>query len=181
MSRASVRATGSAPSSCSARTCVATWTASRWRTWSTNGRVTKVITLGVIVAGGQGRRLGLAVPKAMAPLLGITLLERAIATLAPACDAIAVAAPEDRPLALPEVRIECFRVADPAGASGPLAGVVAGLESRRYDRAMVLGVDFPLLRPAVVHALLERLGDRRAVFPAPGGVPQPLAAVYGAG
>jgi molybdopterin-guanine dinucleotide biosynthesis protein A len=36
------------------------------------------------------------------------------------------------------------------------------------------------MRPAMLDALLARLGDRAAVIPAPGGVPQPLAAAYAA-
>jgi molybdenum cofactor guanylyltransferase len=135
--------------------------------------------LGVIVAGGRGTRLGLGIPKAMVRLGGMTLLERAIATLAPCCEAIAVAAPAGRPLSLPPSSVEVFAVADVAGARGPLAGLVAGLEARPHERALVLAVDLPLMRAGMLAALLERLRDRDAVIPSPVGVPQPLAAAYG--
>ena len=138
--------------------------------------------LGVIVAGGRGTRLGLGIPKAMVRLGGMTLLERAIATLAPCCEAIGVAAPASCPIALPPSRTErteVFAVADAAGARGPLAGLVAGLEARAHERALVLAVDLPLLRAGMLAALLERLRDRDAVIPSPDGVPQPLAAAYG--
>jgi molybdopterin-guanine dinucleotide biosynthesis protein A len=133
-------------------------------------------TLGVIVAGGRGVRLGLGRPKAFAVVGGITLLARAEALLEGLCDEVVVAAPADLPL--PPHR--CMRVADAAEVAVPLAGLVAGLAARPFERAIALGVDFPLMRPAMLDALLARLGDRAAVIPAPGGVPQPLAAAYAA-
>lgn len=135
-------------------------------------------TLGVLVAGGAGARLGLGVPKALVKIGGITLLERAIASLHRACDEIVVAAPAT--LALP-ADPRARRVHDVAGASGPLAGMVAGFAATRWERAFVLGVDFPFLSAAMVTALLGRLDAARsagAVIPAPGGVAQPLAAAY---
>ena len=38
-------------------------------------------TLGILLAGGRGTRLGLGVPKALAPWAGGTLLSHALATL----------------------------------------------------------------------------------------------------
>jgi molybdopterin-guanine dinucleotide biosynthesis protein A len=130
--------------------------------------------LGVLVAGGAGRRLDAAGGKALVRLGGVTLLERALATLDAVCDARVVAAPADLSLPLPAAQ----RVADVAGARGPLAGLVAGLAARPYERAIALGVDFPLMRPAALAALRDRLGSEMALVPAPEGVPQPLAAVY---
>ena len=134
-------------------------------------------TLGVIVAGGRGVRLGLRRPKAFAEVGGMTLLVRAEAVLTALCDEIVIAAPAD--LALPPHR--SARVADAMGDAVPLAGLVAGLSARPFERAVALGVDFPRMRPEMLAALLARLGRRAAVIPAPGGVPQPLAAVYAPG
>jgi len=133
-------------------------------------------TLGVLLAGGRGARLGGAGPKALARLGGETLLDRARRTLAAACDAVVVSAPPGIAvrLGVPDA------VPDAPGGAGPLAGVVAGLASRPYRRAIVLGVDFPLVRPATLTALLERLARFDAVIPEPGGVPQPLVAAYAA-
>lgn len=133
--------------------------------------------LGVVVAGGQGRRLERGVPKALVSLAGVTLLERALQTLRPLCDRLLVVAPEGFPL--PEGL--AGRVSDVPGAEGPLAGVVAGLNAHPYSLAFVLGVDFPMLRPALLEALAARLEGHPAVLPAPHGVPQPIAAVYGPG
>ena len=138
------------------------------------GASPRLFTLGVIVAGGRGVRLGLGRPKAFAEVGGMTLLARAEITLSALCDAIVIVAPAG--VELPPHRFP--RIADAGEAAVPLAGVVAGLASRPYARALVLGVDFPLMRPEMLAALLARLGARAAVIPAPGGVPQPLAAAY---
>ncbi len=134
-------------------------------------------TLGVLLAGGRGRRLGAAGPKALARLGGTTLLARTRALLAELCDEVVVVAPAS--LALPVPAAE--RVCDAEPGDGPLAGVVAGLASRPFARALVLGVDFPLLTAHLLRALGGQLGDALAVLPAPDGLPQPLAAWYAPG
>jgi molybdopterin-guanine dinucleotide biosynthesis protein A len=134
-------------------------------------------TLGILLAGGQGTRLGGDTPKALALCAGRTLLARALATLSSACDAAVVVAPAG--LDLPVAPL--LRVADPPDAAGPLAALVAGLTSpagRACDEALVLAVDFPLLLPATLAALRALRGAAVAVLPAPGGIPQPLAAWY---
>lgn len=131
--------------------------------------------------------MGLGVPKALATLGGITLLERAARILAHVCDEIVVSAPAALPLTLPVLppsargATALRRVDDPAGRSGPLAGVVAGLAATGYQRALVLAVDLPLADPAALDDLQGRLGDRQAVVPFTAGVPQPLAAAYAPG
>jgi len=127
-----------------------------------------------VLAGGEGRRLGLGRPKALAALGGATLLDRAVATLEAACGDLLVAAPAT--LALPGCR--AVRVDDPPGVAGPLAGLVAAARARPRCDAVVLGVDFPLVTPAWVAALLGHVASCDAVLPCPGGRPQPLAAVY---
>ncbi len=134
-------------------------------------------TLGVIVAGGRGERLGLGRPKALVPVAGVTLLERTIAILEPLCDDWVVAAPASMALPVPADH----RVCDVPEAEGPLSGLVAGLAGRAYGRALALGVDFPLIGRDVLARLLERLGTHAAAVPRPGGVPQPLVAAYGPG
>ncbi len=133
-----------------------------------------VATLGILLAGGLGTRLGLGVPKALAPLGGATLLERARAVLDAVCGEVVVAAPAGLVLPVPAAE----RVCDPEDGGGPLGGLVAGLESRRFRRAIVLGVDFPLMRPGLLAALADMLAGHTAVLPLAGGMPQPLAAAY---
>ena len=52
-------------------------------------------TLGILLAGGRGRRLGLGPPKALASWAGGTLLDHALATLRAACDEVVVSAPRE--------------------------------------------------------------------------------------
>ena len=143
-------------------------------------------TLGVLVAGGTGSRLALGSPKALVRLGGVTLLDRGLAILEAVCDDIVVTAPAAMALPLPELarsRGTCAirRADDPAGTAGPLAGIVAGMSSGAFERAIVLGVDLPFIEPAALELLLERMSGRLAVVPAPGGFPQPLAAAYAPG
>jgi len=136
-----------------------------------------VRTLGIVIAGGLGVRLGHGAPKALVPVAGKTLLDRALRLLESCCDDVVVAAPSGRALPI----AGRSRVDDVPGAAGPLAGLVAGLAARPFERAIVVGVDFPLMRAPTLEALVARLERDRVVvvIPAPGGVPQPLAAAYG--
>ncbi|MGH7741973.1 MAG: molybdenum cofactor guanylyltransferase [Candidatus Eiseniibacteriota bacterium] len=136
--------------------------------------------LGVLIAGGRGRRLGNPGPKAHALLGGQTLLERAMATLTPVCGEVVIALSDgvEPPATLGR---GVFVALDRPGTRGPLAGLVAGLEARPFEVALVLGVDFPLARSAALRFLATRLGSRLAVVPEPGGRAQPLFAVYAAG
>ncbi len=135
-------------------------------------------TRGVLLAGGRGQRLGAEVPKALVRVGGTTLLERALATLAEVCDEVVVAAP--RTLDLP-VPAGARRVCDEG--RGPLDGLVASLAEATFQGACVLGVDFPLMTPTTLAALLAPLTSVDphppiAVVPAPDDVLQPLAAAY---
>ena len=139
----------------------------------------------MLLAGGLGRRLGGDTPKARVMCAGRSLLDRALATLAALCDAVVVVAPGDMELgelATPgagrDVQRDVKRIADPPGAAGPLAGLVAGLGADAFDDALVLAVDMPLLTPETLTALRALRGEASAVLPAPGGITQPLAAWY---
>lgn len=130
--------------------------------------------IGVLLAGGRGNRLGLGQPKALALLGGETLLARARATLAAVCDQVLVVAPPALDLPLPGSSLRAFDE-----GVGPLGGIAAACAAVAFERACVLGVDFPLVRPEALAAMLELLDAAPAVVPAPGGRPQPLVAAYG--
>jgi molybdenum cofactor guanylyltransferase len=130
--------------------------------------------LGILLAGGRGRRLSATVPKALVSVGGRTLLDRALATLDALCDDVVVCAPGSLALPIDEAR----RVRDPEPGDGPLSGLVTAMRARTFERALVLGVDLPFAGPPALEALLALLGDAIAVAPAPGGIPQPLAAWY---
>ena len=131
-------------------------------------------TLGVLLAGGRGTRLGAGIPKALVVCGGRTLLARALSTLAASCDHVVVVAP--RELQLPLTRAE--RVDDPPEARGPLPAMIAGLASRPFDEALVLAVDLPLVTPAALAGLRALRGGALAVMAVAEDLPQPLAAWY---
>jgi molybdopterin-guanine dinucleotide biosynthesis protein A len=150
-------------------------------------------TLGAVLAGGRGSRLGGA--KATAELAGRPLIAYPLAALAAAgIEAFVVAKPSTdlrgRPLArraglkttatgapgqrstapgLSEVEV----VVEPERPSHPLAGIVAALRHAGHP-VVVLGCDFPFAPPALLRALAE--ATEPLVVPAPGGDPQPLMA-----
>ena len=101
--------------------------------------------LGLILAGGRGRRMGDA-DKALIRLAGRPLIAHVLAALKPQCAALVINANGDadrfRPYGLPIV------ADDPQDFAGPLAGVLAGLEFARAAMpkiadVLTLAVDTP--------------------------------------
>jgi molybdopterin-guanine dinucleotide biosynthesis protein A len=141
-------------------------------------------TAGIVLAGGQGTRLGAAAAlvggKAAVMLGGRTLLDWAVAALEPHVGRLVVvtahpAAAAGRPPGLPTgssagpgppglTAIEVVRDTTPDG--GPLAALAdavrhlmatGGDTAPVADEVVVVSCDMPLVRPAVVRLLLERL------------------------
>ena len=83
------------------------------------------ITAGILLAGGQSRRMG-GGDKPLLHLGGVSLLSRAIGALRPQCDALLMSANGD------PARFSAFGlpvIADEIeGFAGPLAGILAGLD-----------------------------------------------------
>lgn len=138
--------------------------------------------LGLILAGGLARRLGGA-DKASLPLGGAPLLTRAIARLGPQCAGLVVNANGDparfAPHALPVV------ADDPPNFSGPLAGVLAGLDYARRERPDVeyvvsLAVDTPFAPADLVARLIEakRASGARLAVAASGGQRHHVVALW---
>ena len=107
------------------------------------GQVREPVAAAVILAGGQGRRMGGA-DKALIDLGGQTLLARIVARLAPQADVIALNANGDphrfAAYGLPVLADET------TGHQGPLAGILAGLEwaaGEGLDQIMTVAADTP--------------------------------------
>jgi molybdopterin-guanine dinucleotide biosynthesis protein A len=135
--------------------------------------------VGVLVAGGEGKRLGLGIPKALVRVGEKTLYERALSILHGLEIPVMVAAPSGFPLPVTDLPVR--QVTDRAGGSGPLAGVAGALVEGAGDVTIVLGIDFPFMSTLVLAELGRRLRakpDLRAIVPAPNGRLQPLAAAY---
>lgn len=114
-----------------------------------------VRTAVVILAGGEGRRMGGGKPLRL--LAGQTLLDHALELARSWSDTIAVAVHEKGQVG----EIDVPQLVDREG-SGPIAGIASALalaEAHDFDAVLTLPTDTPLL-PA---DLLERLRD--ATFP----------------
>jgi molybdopterin-guanine dinucleotide biosynthesis protein A len=127
---------------------------------------------GFVVAGGQSRRMGR--DKALLPWAGVTLLDRALQTLQQVCGRVAilcgpVARYEDRGVPL---------IVDRVQGAGPLAGLIAGLETLGEEPGAFLAVDLPGVPPALLADLVERSAAADAVVPLSNSGPEPLCAVY---
>ncbi len=133
---------------------------------------------GIIVAGGESRRLGR--PKAVAPLAGCTLLARIRKILAPLCTEVilAVRSAEGDAAASEGTALGMRVVTDRYSNSGPLAGIEAGLAVTQNDLAFVVGADQPFVSPALVVALRDLSIGRDGAVAEVDGRLQPLATVF---
>lgn len=124
----------------------------------------------LILAGGDSSRMGQ--DKAALILEGKTLLESVTATMQSVFPKVIVSVRQERAgLNLPQVRDELV-------ASGPLAGLAAGMKSAATPWLFAVACDMPFITPAVIESLAGQRADCQAVVPMVHGYPQPLAAFY---
>lgn len=130
--------------------------------------------LGAVLAGGEGRRFG--GPKAGALVGGLSLLERAVATLREVVADVVVVS--SRPV--PEIGVPV--IPDRVAGAGPLGGLDAALRAARdrgYEGVLLVACDLPLLSGVVLGRVAEALGDHPAAAPErPTGGIEPLCAAY---
>lgn len=138
--------------------------------------------LGVILAGGQGRRMGGA-DKALLPLAGRPLVARAIERLAPQVGRLALSANGD-PARFAGLGIPVL--ADPFDENvGPLAGLASGLaHAARLDPparwVATVAVDTPFFPVDLVARLRAAVSDdgRSVAIAATAGRVHPVAALH---
>ena len=128
-------------------------------------------TIGVILSGGQSRRMGR--DKAGVMLTGRTLLNRMAAELAPLFGEVYVSV--DRPGRYPGRR----ELPDLRPGHGPLAGLEAAFRSTEAEAVFLAAVDLPFAAPALAAKVLERAGEGDAcVIRRRDGKAEPLFALY---
>jgi molybdopterin-guanine dinucleotide biosynthesis protein A len=134
---------------------------------------------GIILAGGQSRRMGKN--KALLPLPGneqITFVEHLAQMLAACCsEVLLVVRDQDAATAynaLPYVRI----VLDKTPGHGPLMGLYSGLSEIDSSHALVLAVDMPFVQPEMLTFLLAQPLTDALLVPVVHAVPQVLCAIY---
>jgi molybdopterin-guanine dinucleotide biosynthesis protein A len=126
---------------------------------------------GLVLAGGAGRRFGR--PKAVVPIGGGTLVERAVALLMGRCSGQVVVACHPA-IDLPALPVPV--VDDRPGPRAALNGLVAGLAELNADDVLVLACDLPAVGQ-VLDGLLAAEGDT-AIAVDEHGRRQPLCARY---
>ena len=115
----------------------------------------KRLTAGVILAGGQSRRMGQS--KALLPYKGARLIDHRVHTLKSAQLDVYVSG-QVAPFAC---------IPDEIPARGPVGGVMSAatfLTMKGFQAALFVPVDMPLLTPALLTALIQRLGEHEAVY-----------------
>ena len=98
---------------------------------------------GFVLAGGRSRRMG--TNKALLPLGGKRLVDRAIDLLSPLVDDVFVVGP---PEVFPFLHVPVYP--DEIRQAGPLGGILTGLRHARFEKSLVLGVDLPFLTGEVL-------------------------------
>jgi molybdopterin-guanine dinucleotide biosynthesis protein A len=126
----------------------------------------------LILAGGDSRRMGQ--DKAGLVLHGKTLLDHVTATMQQVFPKVVVSVRQLRG------EVEVPQVCDEHQASGPLAGLIAGLAQADTPWVFAVACDMPFVTPAVVLHLATFRDGVQAVVPVIDGYPQPLAAFYAA-
>lgn len=118
--------------------------------------------------------------KALLPLPGnpsLTFIAHLSSTLTSFCPEVLIVARDEADAAnyiLPDVRVITDRVPD----HGPLMGLYSGLNAIQAQHALVVAVDMPFVRPALISFLLSQPPSDSLLVPLVNNIPQVLLAIY---
>ena len=132
--------------------------------------------IGVVLAGGEGRRLGRG-SKAAAPLAGRPLVEYPLEALAEVCERVAVVC--KRGTRLPDLP-DAERWDEPDEPRHPLTGIVHALETAGGP-VLVCAADMPFVTAEACRTLIQGAGGSPAVVASAAGVLQPTFGLYAPG
>lgn len=127
---------------------------------------------GVLLAGGQSRRMGK--DKALLEMDGKSLLLRVREVLEGLFDSILLVGGDPERCR----GLGCPAVSDLIPHRGPLGGIYTGLRYAPTEAIFVCGCDFPFLNPDLIRYLAALLPGHDAVVPHTGEFQHPLHAVY---
>ena len=128
---------------------------------------------GVILAGGQNRRMGGA-DKAFLTVDGQTVFERTLGLLRACFPQVLVVS--NRPQKYASFDVQVTR--DEFVGQGPLAGIHAAFSLVKLPYAFVTACDMPFLRVEPIAFLVQRIAQQDAIVPSWDGDIEPLHAVY---
>lgn len=126
---------------------------------------------GIILAGGQSKRLG--IDKAELIVDGRSILERSVQILKQIFAEVIVVSNVYREIAAEDV----IQVKDIAVAKGALGGIYTGLYHATFDRSFITACDMPYIMPQLVE-LIAKKQQNDVVVPCIHGNFEPLFAVY---
>ena len=143
------------------------------------------ILTGIILAGGQSRRLGLSKPKPLIKVGGKLLLSRVAESIRPLCKELILVVTPDQKDDIPDLGIALGMhvVSDTKKFKGPLAGIHAGLSSSITPLSFVVGADYPfiskkLIEKMVVISTSKINKTHSTVVPKYGGFLHPLHSIF---
>lgn len=137
---------------------------------------------GIILAGGRSSRMGSN--KALLALPGesaLTFVERLTSSLSDLCAEVMLVARDEisaREYAFSSPNARRRVVCDQVPDQGPLMGLYSGLQAVSCSHALVLAVDLPFVRPALLTWLRTFPLSEEALVPRVQGIPQVLLARY---
>jgi molybdopterin-guanine dinucleotide biosynthesis protein A len=131
---------------------------------------------GLVLCGGKSTRMGL--PKLSLPFGPELMLQRVVRLLSTVVSPVVVVAAPGQDL--PALPAGAIVTRDEREGRGPLEGLAAGLAevARHASAAYATSCDVPLLAPAFVQQMIERLEDFDIAVPVEVTFQHPLAAVY---
>ncbi len=143
---------------------------------SQKGREPSTLPAGVVLCGGQSRRMGTC--KAWLPVGSETMLARVVRLVGTTARPVIVVGAGGQEL--PPLPSEVSIVRDPVPNGGPLRGLATGFEALAdsVELAYATAVDSPLLVPTWIDRLVELIGDHDAIVPRFEGRLYPLNAVF---
>ena len=107
--------------------------------------------LGVVLAGGSGRRMG--GNKALVEFHGLPLLHYPVSTMREVLEEVVVVCKQDTPL--PDLGESVGVWCEPEAAQHPLIGIAAALRQAAPRSILVCAGDMPLVEPDALRALLN--------------------------
>jgi len=116
-------------------------------------------TTGVILAGGESRRMGS--DKSLLPLEGERFIERTHQLLAGLFAEVLIVTNTPEPYR----DIPCRKIADIHRGRGALAGIHAGLHHANQPQIFVVACDMPFLQPELIRHICRRAGRADVLIP----------------
>lgn len=134
---------------------------------------------GVILAGGQNRRMG-GEPKGLITIAGEPMVARLVRRMSPVCNEIIVVA-NDPQLYRMHIPADVRIIPDRTALAGPLGGMEAACDSAQGSNMWIVGCDMPYVSDLAAMLMMQQLlqqDDLDAVLPVIGGKIHPLHGLY---